>query len=163
MINLNSAENAHFMLRPDQFQKNCQINAWYYRIHLTNPLRSYNSLVSTQSILPCNWCQIRVLLFFTTALATTTFLINFFFDFFIAVFLCYLFLLLFEIFQIALKMLHIYGSRTEKKFEDMVRLLDALTQNLSLLFSILIIDSCAYILRFCVLKTTKIKIKPLHL
>ena len=45
MVNLNSAENAHFMLWPDQFQKIRQIKAWYYRIDLTNPLRSYNAIV----------------------------------------------------------------------------------------------------------------------
>ena len=39
-----SAENAHFMLWPSQFQKNCQIKAWYYRIDLTNPLRSYGGI-----------------------------------------------------------------------------------------------------------------------
>ena len=44
MVNLNSAENAHFMLWPDQFQKIHQIKAWYYRIDLTNQLRSYNGL-----------------------------------------------------------------------------------------------------------------------
>ena len=40
----NSAENAHLMLRPDQFQKNRQIKAWNCIINLTNPLRSYNGL-----------------------------------------------------------------------------------------------------------------------
>ena len=47
MVNLNSAENVHFMLWPDQFQKIRQIKAWYHRIDLTNPLRSYNGLVLT--------------------------------------------------------------------------------------------------------------------
>ena len=41
------AEHAHFMLWPDQFQKICQIKAWYYRIDLTHPLRSLNSLDGT--------------------------------------------------------------------------------------------------------------------
>ena len=41
MINLNSAENAQFMLWPKQFQKIRQIKAWYHRINLTNPLKSY--------------------------------------------------------------------------------------------------------------------------
>ena len=40
MVNLNSAENVHFMLWPDQFQKIRQIKAWNYKIDLTNPLRS---------------------------------------------------------------------------------------------------------------------------
>ena len=44
-VNINSAENAHFMLWPDQFKKIRQIKAWYYRIDLTNPLRSYNGLL----------------------------------------------------------------------------------------------------------------------
>ena len=42
MVNLISAVNAHFMLRSNQIQKIRQIKAWYYRIDLTNPLRSYN-------------------------------------------------------------------------------------------------------------------------
>ena len=45
MVNLISAENVHFILWPDQFQKIRQIKAWYYRIDLTNRLRSYNSLI----------------------------------------------------------------------------------------------------------------------
>ena len=40
----NSAENAHLMLRPDQFLKIRQIKAWNCIINLTNPLRSYNGL-----------------------------------------------------------------------------------------------------------------------
>ena len=35
-----SAENAYFMLWPHPFQKIRQIKAWYYRLDLTNPLRS---------------------------------------------------------------------------------------------------------------------------
>ena len=45
----NSAENAHFMFWPNQFQKIRQIKAWYYRIDMTNPLRSYNCLGSFMS------------------------------------------------------------------------------------------------------------------
>ena len=38
-----SAGNVPFMLWPDQFQKNREIKAWYYRIlDLKNPLRFYN-------------------------------------------------------------------------------------------------------------------------
>ena len=33
-----------FMLWPDQYQKIFQIKAWYYRIDLKNPLKSYNGL-----------------------------------------------------------------------------------------------------------------------
>ena len=40
----NSAENVHFMLWLDQFQKIHQIKAWNYKIDLTNPQNSYNSL-----------------------------------------------------------------------------------------------------------------------
>ena len=40
-----NAENAHFMLWPDQFQKIRQIKACHYIIDLTNPLSSYNAMV----------------------------------------------------------------------------------------------------------------------
>ena len=49
MVNLNFEETAHFMLWPNQFQKNCQIKTWYYRMELTNPLRSYNGLFDGQT------------------------------------------------------------------------------------------------------------------